>query len=80
MGLRSALRKIGEDYTDRTPKYPRCINCGNVDYTFKTKPTFTVDRFSRERISCYVECNKCGLRLRMMLGEREKNWSFRLQG
>lgn len=80
MGLLARLARLGEDYIDKTPKYPQCINCGSVDYTLRTKPTYTVDRFSRQRISCFVDCNICGLRLRMMLGENEPNWSFKLQG
>jgi hypothetical protein len=78
--LLNALDKMGKDYIDNTPKYPKCINCKGDDFTFRTKPTFTVDRFSRRRIACFVDCNTCGLRLRMMLGENEKNWSFELQG
>lgn len=63
-----------------TPRYPKCVTCGGRDFQIVTKPTFTVDRFSRQRIACYVDCLTCGLRLRMMRGEGDKDWSFLLQG
>jgi len=80
MGLLARLARLGEKYIDNTPQYPPCINCGHTEYNIRTKPTYTVDRFSRQRISCFVDCLNCGLRLRMMLGENEQNWSFKLQG
>jgi len=80
MGLFAKLMAMGEEYANPKPQFPKCINCKAVDFNVVTKPTYTVDRFSRQRISCFVDCNQCGLRLRMMLGENEKNWSFKLQG
>ncbi len=61
-------------------EYPQCINCKGRSFTFVTKPTFTVDRFSRQRIAAFVDCNTCGLRLRIMRGQGDKTWTFLLQG
>lgn len=78
VALGGAMQKVGGPPPEE--RYPKCINCGQRSFTFVTKPTFTVDRFSRQRIAAFVDCNTCGLRLRIMRGQGDKTWQFLLQG
>jgi hypothetical protein len=58
--------------------YPKCVNCHHREFTFRTSPTYTVNRFSQRRISTIVECDNCGLHLRMSMVDDGKGWTFDL--
>jgi len=58
-------------------QWPKCLQCRRRAFVAVTKPTFTVDNWSRARVKCLVQCLNCGLQIRAMREGRGK-WQFNL--
>lgn len=59
----------------RPAAFPKCVMCGGRNFTAASKPTFTVNRYGQERITAFVDCDGCGLRLRV-IRSAGTDWSF----
>lgn len=60
----------------KAASFPKCVACRNsTDFEFAAKPTFTVNRFGQARITTFVDCMVCGLRLRV-IRSAGTDWSF----
>lgn len=75
---RSLWERIVSDLKDLASGMPSCMSCSGRGYIAVTRPRFTTDRFSRERLSMTVRCKRCGLEA---LARREYGgqWSFKVQ-
>lgn len=73
-----AMMQVGPyaNHGTGTPaSFPKCVMCKQQGYTPAGKPTFTTNRYGQERITTFVDCDNCGLRLRV-IRSAGTNWSF----